>query len=63
MVGDYLSDKSIEFSAESGIMEQREIKRCIQQKSVLGSLLWNIGYNYVVGSHSSQERETVLLRR
>lgn len=48
VVGNYLSERSIEVPAEGGFKEQRAVEHGVPQGSVLGPLLWIICCSYVL---------------
>lgn len=48
VIENYLSDRWIRFRNREGDICQRNICRGVPQRSVLGPLLWNLGYNSVL---------------
>lgn len=44
----YLSDRTLQFVDESGKTIRRGVNRGIPQGSILGPLLWNLGYDAVL---------------
>ena len=47
IINDYLTGRSVEYKEKKG-HTQREINRAVPQGSVLGTLLWNLGYDKVL---------------
>lgn len=48
VIGDYFGDRSIEYTGRSGARMRREILRGVPQGLVLGPLLWNVAYDWVL---------------
>lgn len=48
VIRDYLRDRSITFTGRYGVITSRAIERGVPQGSVLGPLLWNLGYDWVL---------------
>ena len=45
VIGDYLSKRTIMYTTERGSLARRKINRGVPQRSILGPLLWNLGFN------------------
>lgn len=48
LIGVYLRDRRIAYTGRYAIEHTREMEREVPQRSVLGPLLWNLGYNWVL---------------
>lgn len=50
IINDYLRDRKVTYTDQAGTVRDGELYRGVPQGSVLGPLLWNLGYDAVLGS-------------
>ncbi|KAM3960856.1 putative 115 kDa protein in type-1 retrotransposable element R1DM [Aphomia sociella] len=48
IIGDYLRDRAVIYEGQDGELHRKEMTRGVPQGSVLGPILWDIGYDWVL---------------